>query len=58
MVKEAAGVPQKLAVKMITLNYRSCLNGKEIVMKMIALFALTGFLMVAGVTLAQQSGDE
>ncbi len=27
-------------------------------MKMIALFALTVFLMVAGVTLAQQSGDE
>jgi len=58
VVKEAAGVPQKLAVKMITLNYRSCLNGKEIVMKMIALFALTVFLMVAGVTSAQQSGDE
>jgi hypothetical protein len=27
-------------------------------MKMIALFALTVFLMVAGVTLAQQSGEE
>ena len=27
-------------------------------MRMIGLFALTGFLMVAGVTLAQQSGDE
>lgn len=27
-------------------------------MKMIALFAVTVFLMVAGVTLAQQSGDE
>jgi hypothetical protein len=27
-------------------------------MKMIALFALTVFLMVAGVTLAQQSGNE
>jgi len=27
-------------------------------MKMIALFALTVFLMVSGITLAQQSGDE
>ena len=27
-------------------------------MKLIALFALTGFLMVSGITLAQQSGDE
>ena len=27
-------------------------------MRMIGLFALTGFLMVTGVTLAQQSGDE
>jgi hypothetical protein len=27
-------------------------------MRMIGLFALTGFLMVAGVTLAQRSGDE
>lgn len=58
MIKKAAGVPQKLADKVVTLNYRSHLKGKGIVMKMIALFALTVFLMVSGVTMAQQSGDE
>jgi hypothetical protein len=34
------------------------LNGKEIVMKMTGLFVLLAFLTAAGVTLAQQSGDE
>jgi len=57
VIKEAAGVPQKLA-EIVRLNYRTRLNEKEIAMKMLALFALTVFLMAAGVTLAQQSGDE
>jgi len=57
VIKEAAGVPQKLAGDRYV-NYRTRLNEKEIAMKMIALFGLTVFLMVAGVTSAQQSGDE
>jgi hypothetical protein len=52
VIKEAAGVPQKLAEKLIVLN------GKEIAMKKIGLAVLAVFLTLSGVTLAQHSGDQ
>jgi hypothetical protein len=51
-------VPKNLAEKIVKLVSQSYLNEKEVVMKKIALFALAVCLMVSGVTLAQQSGDE